>query len=138
MSLTEKEVFGPRRQRRRKGPTPESLVLNACLKWLGDRHVFCWRNNTGAMALSDGGYIAFGHVGSADIIGLLPTGRFLAIECKSAKGRQSEDQREFQAHVERNGGVYILAHSLAEMVTEFRKEYALSDEYPLDNLYVSE
>jgi hypothetical protein len=137
MSLTEKDVFGPIRKRKGKGP--EALVLKACLTWLRDRHVFCWRNNTGAMALSDGGYIAFGHVGSADIIGLLPCGQFLAVECKSAKGRQSEDQREFQSHIERNHGIYILAHSLAEMVDALQRENLLEPAgLGVDNLYEPE
>lgn len=38
-------------------------------------------------------------------------GRCVWIECKSAKGKQSEAQATFQAAVEANGGRYILARS---------------------------
>jgi hypothetical protein len=53
--------------------------------------------------------------GVADIIGLLPSGRFLAVECKSSRGRQSEAQRAFQAMVEGSGGLYIIARDLQDL-----------------------
>jgi hypothetical protein len=53
--------------------------------------------------------------GVADIIGLLPGGRFLAVECKSGRGRQSPAQRAFQAMVEESGGLYVLARGVEDL-----------------------
>jgi hypothetical protein len=54
--------------------------------------------------------------GVADIIGLLPpAGRFLAVECKSDRGRQSPAQKEFHAMTERSGGLYVLARGVEDL-----------------------
>ena len=53
--------------------------------------------------------------GVADIIGVLPGGRFLAVECKSVRGRQTEPQRAFQEAVEASGGLYVLARSVEDL-----------------------
>jgi hypothetical protein len=52
--------------------------------------------------------------GVADIIGLLPDGRFLAIECKTGKNKQTSSQIEFQRGIEANHGVYFLAYQLED------------------------
>jgi hypothetical protein len=63
--------------------------------------------------------------GWPDITGCLPGGRFLGVECKSAKGKQSPEQAKFQIVIEKRGGVYVVAHSLAELIEEFRKKEIL-------------
>ena len=76
-----------------------------------------WRNNAGqAKNLQTGGYVKFGVVGQADISGILTGGRRLEIEVKGPTGRQSEQQRRFQAMVERYGGLYILARSVEDVL----------------------
>lgn len=55
--------------------------------------------------------ITYGLVGSSDLIGLLPTGKFLGIEVKTPTGRLSPEQKRFAAMVRRQGGVYIEARS---------------------------
>ena len=92
----------------------ESLVVAQCLEWLALRRIFAWRNNTGAYK-ADGRWIRYGHPGSGDILGLLPDGRFLSVECKTEAGRQSKTQKLFQKMIERNGGVYLLARSTADL-----------------------
>ena len=96
----------------------ESPVLRACLDYLRLRGVVCWRQNAGAFATLDGKrFMRTADItGIADIIGLLPDGRFLAVECKSGAGRQSQAQRDFQADVERNNGRYILARSVDDVM----------------------
>lgn len=75
-----------------------------------------WRNNTGALKDQRGQLITYGLKGSADILGLIaPEGRFLAIEVKSEKGRQSESQAAFGKMVEKMGGIYILARSVEDV-----------------------
>lgn len=93
----------------------ESVVVAQCLEWLALHRIFAWRNNTGSYKTPEGRFIRYGHVGSADILGLLPDGRFLAVECKAATGKQSKAQKTFQQMVERNGGAYIVARSTADL-----------------------
>lgn len=92
----------------------ESTVVTQCLEWLALRRVFAYRNNTGAVKI-DGRWIRYGHPGSGDIIGLLPDGRFLSVECKTATGKQSNAQKQFQEIIERNSGVYVLARSTSDL-----------------------
>lgn len=74
-----------------------------------------WRNNSGALPLPNGRRIAFGLPGSADILGC-SRGRAIAIECKSATGKQSRKQRDFQRAWEKAGGLYILARSVSDAI----------------------
>ena len=86
-----------------------------------------WRNNTGALTDINGRLVKFGLQGSADILGILaPNGRFLGIEVKSATGRQSDQQRNFQTMIESHGGLYILARSVDDAVSRLREEGYIS------------
>lgn len=77
----------------------------------------------------------YGTPGAADIQGLLEyvyvdsrrlksmkLGRFLAIECKKPGQVQDEDQVKWQAMVERHGGLYILAYSVADVWDALKAE----------------
>lgn len=92
----------------------ETKVVSACLDLLAKKRIMAWRNNTGATKIGDC-YVSFGSKGSSDIVGVLPSGRFLAIECKFGKGRQSPDQKIFQKMIEKNNGLYILVYSVDEL-----------------------
>jgi hypothetical protein len=71
-----------------------------------------WRNNIGVADVRDYKVrFGVGGPGGADLIGCL-NGRFIAIEVKTATGRQSNDQRIFQALVESKGGVYVILRSV--------------------------
>jgi hypothetical protein len=72
-----------------------------------------WRNQTGALRDRHGRLVTFGLVGSPDVIGVT-RGRALAIECKGAKGRQTEAQKRFEGGWRAAGGIYVLARSAAE------------------------
>lgn len=85
---------------------------------------FFWRNNSGAQKIDNGGskrFVRFGLPGSADIIGV-HKGRFVAIEVKSQRGRQSDNQRQFQESIEKQGGVYILAYSVDDALSGLKNE----------------
>lgn len=108
----------------------EGHVVKACLEYLNLRGFFAWRNQTGMIALNDGKYgkrvIRQGIKGGADIVCLMPGGRFLAVECKTphkpgprggTKGTtQTNDQKWFQEEVERRGGIYIVARSIDDLM----------------------
>ena len=102
-------------RRKRKPKTErEAPVVRDCLKWLHARGIFAWRNNTGTAWIGEQP-VTFGYPGSGDILGILPDGRLLAVECKSPTGTQSAKQKEFQAKIEANHGVYILARNVGEL-----------------------
>ena len=99
----------------------ESIVLKQCLEYLQIRGIFVFRNNTGALKAGRR-FIRFGFPGSSDILGILPDGRFLAIECKREKGgRLSEAQKDFISRINDNGGVAMCVHSLEELQENMRK-----------------
>lgn len=73
-----------------------------------------WRNNTGVAQMPGRkAPVRFGEPGSADILGAFQ-GRAVAIECKTASGRQSVVQKLWQASWEAAGGLYILARCAAD------------------------
>jgi hypothetical protein len=94
---------------------PESEVLRACLDYLAARGIFAWRNNTGGARVEGNRFIRFGVKGSPDILGVMPDGRILCVECKSAKGRLTREQREFGEAVLRRGGVYVVARGVEDL-----------------------
>jgi|TARA_R100001530_G_scaffold65668_1_gene46988 hypothetical protein len=99
----------------------EKDVQNAILDWLSFKKIFHYRNNTGAYPSTYKGktyFTRYGAVGSPDIIAVIG-GIFIGIECKGTKGKQSNDQRNFQIQLEEAGGLYCLAHSLDEWIDFF-------------------
>ena len=94
---------------------PESVVLSECLFYLQISGIYCWRNNTGGTKTKTG-FIRFGKVGSSDILGILPDGRFLAVECKRERGgKVSEQQKVFLDMIEKNHGVAWVVNSLEDL-----------------------
>lgn len=53
-------------------------------------------------------------VGSSDIIGIAPDGRFIAVEVKSKSGRVSVEQQRFINAVRRKGGIAGVARSVED------------------------
>lgn len=99
---------------------PGCAVLMPDGKKHGDpypRAVF-WRQNTGAARTGDR-VVRFGIPGQADITGVI-AGRRIEIECKSPTGRQSPEQRAFQLRVESAGGLYLIAHSVKDVLVPVR------------------
>jgi len=61
--------------------------------------------------------------GIADILGIAPGGRFLAIEVKSADGRLSKEQRLFLRSVQDAGGIAFVARSVKQAAIELSKHF---------------
>jgi len=100
--------------------TPEGAVLRAVLDYLAIRHITAWRINTGAAQTESGRFIRFGVPGMSDIIGILPGGRFLAIEVKSAKGAATEAQLIFLAEIAKAGGLAFVARSVEDVIDHLK------------------
>jgi len=76
------------------------------------------RTNTGvAVDPRTGRHVRFGTPGAPDVR-LTVAGRAVAIEVKSPRGRQSDDQRRWQAAHERAGGVYLLCRDAVATALE--------------------
>jgi hypothetical protein len=107
--------------------TPESQVLNGCLHYLQARGIYHWRNNTGAVRIGPGRFMRFGKVGSSDILGVLPGGRLLCVECKAKTGRLSPEQKDFLETVRGLGCVAVVVRDWRELDTALRNEGYVDD-----------
>lgn len=87
-----------------------------------DTSLALWRNNIGHAVMERGGRVTFGvgGPGGADLIGMLQ-GRFLGVEIKTPIGRQSPEQRTFQAVVESKGGIYLLVRGVDDAIAQIDK-----------------
>lgn len=92
----------------------ETDLVRACLSYLNAVGIPSWRMNTGATKIGDR-FIRFGSKGLPDIIGILPGGRFLAIECKVKKRKPTVEQEAFIGLVNESGGLAIVARSVDDV-----------------------
>jgi hypothetical protein len=99
--------------------TPEGAVVKVCLEYLALRGIYAYRQNTGAAEYQNKTgkkrFVRYGKPGASDIVGLLPGGRFIAVECKAPRGRLSELQAAFLQDIERMGGLAVVARSVEDL-----------------------
>jgi hypothetical protein len=104
-------------RRDQKKVRSEANVMNDALLALSAAGCLAWRNNTGQLPDANGRPIKFGLcVGSSDIIGVAPDGRFLAVECKTAIGQPTDAQVRFIDAVRAKGGRAGIARSAEDAV----------------------
>lgn len=118
--------------------TKEAIIQKHILLALTDAGCTVWRNETagawtgkasrcrdGMVTIEDARFIHAGLcTGSADIIGISPDGRFLAVEVKSKGNRTSEAQRDFLKAVNERGGIGFVARSSDEAVQKLKGQCA--------------
>ncbi len=107
----------------------EAEVLNAILAGIGGpgEPYKLWRQQAGEVAAMPLKFLqkarklglpafkmTLAPEGAADIVGIGPGGRFIAIECKSPGGKPREAQLKWGAMIQSRGGVWIYATSLDE------------------------
>lgn len=63
-----------------------------------------------------------GTTGSSDIIACSPDGKFIAIECKSTKGKLTRAQQEFLKKVESLGGKALVVKNIDELISLLKEE----------------
>lgn len=78
-----------------------------------------WEQPTG-MAFRDGQPIRYGLKGCADITGITIDGRRLEVEIKTGSARQQDNQKDFQAMIDRHGGIYFVARSPEDAVSKLK------------------
>lgn len=104
----------------------ESLVVNACIRYMFAAGHYVWRNNVGGFYDANKRFVRYGIKGAADIIGVLGgdspnRGKLVCIECKSGKNKQQPSQIEFQQRIEEKGGIYILAYCVEDLIERLEK-----------------
>lgn len=90
------------------------------LRWRG---LYYWRNNVGAVArdytnksgVTSHSYVRYGTKGLPDLLVILPNGKLLGIEVKSATGKPSEDQLACQAAFRTSKADYVIVRSSEEV-----------------------
>lgn len=97
-----------------------SLVVAIRVTLGGLPDLVIWRNQTGVAQYWDGAgkqmFVPFGLCkGSADLIGILsPSGRMVALEVKTDRGRTSREQKMFLELVRKMGGFGCVVRSVGE------------------------
>lgn len=98
----------------------EREIQASILEYLHVKKIFCWRNNSGVNFLQNGQgkfrAIRIGLPGSSDILGVMPDGRFLAIEVKRPGKKPTPEQEAFLHEIASRGGVAFVACSIDEVI----------------------
>jgi len=110
--------------------TPEGRIKADCLRYLERRGFFVWNNPSGAVRIAPDRWVHFGRKGASDIIGVLPDGKFLAVEVKAPHGRLSPEQSAFLEKVRDMKGVAVVVRSFRELDVTLRRE-GYADDGPL-------
>jgi len=110
--------------------TPEGRIKADILRYLERHGFFAWNNPSGAVRIAPDRWLSFGKKGSADILGCLPDGKFLAVEIKATHGRLSQEQKEFLEKVRGFGGMALVVRSFRELDIALRRE-GYTDDGPL-------
>lgn len=100
----------------------EHEVQSEIIRWLAEKKIFHYRNNSGAAlaeytnkaGVTSKRYMQFGISGAPDIVAIVK-GIYVGIEVKRETTKQTEAQAVFERRVTRAGGIYILARKLEEV-----------------------
>lgn len=102
----------------------ESALIKACMQYLSLMGYLPIRNNSGLVVIGNERKraIKMGTTGSSDIIACSPDGKFIAIECKSTKGKLTRAQQEFLKKVESLGGKALVVKNIDELISLLKEE----------------
>ena len=104
----------------------ESDIQKSILEWLDLHGYWSWRMPVGGVMHQGGGKgVRFKKSpvkGFPDIMGVMKnvTGQLFGIEVKTAKGRQSPDQKIIEEKFIKAGCLYILARNLDYVISELK------------------
>lgn len=60
--------------------------------------------------------------GWPDITGVMPGGRFIAVEVKTGRGRLTSEQAAVRSEIESRGGVYVLCRDIDDLIEALGRE----------------
>lgn len=103
-----------------KSHLPEKVIENQILSFLAFKNIFAWKNQSIGVfdpvrKIYRKSTNRFHIKGVSDILGVLPGGKFLAIEVKSQVGRVSPEQKAFLERVNLDGGLGFVARSVNDV-----------------------
>lgn len=104
--------------------TEETALKKSVIAYCLAKGCFVWGNATGQAKHQKGDaeyHVPYGKVGSSDVIGVLPDGRFLAIEIKVGKNTPTHKQWEFMLTIQRLGGVAFWTNDMDEFIRCFEE-----------------
>ena len=99
----------------------EKQTQRTILDYLELKRIFCWKHHNVGIKKPNGHYIPTSLLGISDILGVLPDGKFLAIEVKRKGGVVSDKQTEFLYNIERNDGVGFVAYDVDDVINNLKK-----------------
>jgi hypothetical protein len=88
------------------------------MDYLTAKKIFHYRQNSGAFMGEYKGkqrFFCFGSKGAPDIVAVIG-GKYIGIECKIGKNKQSEHQKEFERKLKIAGGEYWLIYTIDELI----------------------
>ena len=92
----------------------EADIQRNILSYLATRGIVAWRTNSGKVRNN----VYMAPKGTPDIIGYLPSGRFLGIEVKRPKQPLSDSQQAWLERAEKAGCAVMVARSVEEVVAQ--------------------
>lgn len=103
--------------------TLEKQIQKTCMDYLqvleAQGKLYFFRSQAGAVNTvrrnGSKGFFRTGRVGAPDIT-VCYNGKFIGLEIKNEKGKQSEAQKEAQKQIEATGGYYFVVRSLEELI----------------------
>jgi hypothetical protein len=104
-----------------KGRAPvasEADVQKSILAYLKYMGVRAWRQNVGAVSAEHNGrkrFVRFGERGAADVHGVLPGGRYIAVEVKKPGKKPTDAQLLWLRAIDAAGGLAFWASSVEEV-----------------------
>lgn len=97
-------------------PHKEHNIQNEIRLWCGQHNILCFRCNVGRVRTPDGKYFDTGlPSGFSDLIILPGNGIIYFCECKTAIGKQREDQKQFESIVTSHGYKYFIARNVKDV-----------------------
>lgn len=95
----------------------EQDIQKLILDYLTYKQYVVFKHHSTGSTVREGKAVFFKHGerGIADIVGVAPNGRFVAIEVKRPKEHATPDQIVFLTRVRTNKGIAFVAHSLEEV-----------------------
>ena len=93
-----------------------ATLKTAVLVALSERGIMAWNNPTGvAIPLGSTAPVRYGLTGAPDVIGILPGGRFLAVEVKVGRDRVRPEQERWHARARELGALVIVLRETDEL-----------------------
>lgn len=109
----------------REVPLLEKVIQRNILTFLREIGIFAWQNKSiGVFDRKRNQFLmpktTFAIRGTSDILGILPDGRFLAIEVKNKQGKLSQAQLEFIRVIQANHGVAFVSRSVTQTFEQLK------------------